>query len=103
VTDFLPGDGDEPPKQRILIVDDDEMLRELFRVTMSAAGFDVAGAPDGLTALTILDQFQPDLIALDLMMPRMDGHQFCGKLAERGVRVPIIIVSAFWSPVREAQ
>ncbi|MEK7232506.1 MAG: response regulator [Elusimicrobiota bacterium] len=88
--------GKAPAKRRVLAVDDDEGLREIFSLTMSMGGFEVACAPDGLSALAVMEQFKPDFIALDLMMPRMNGLQFCGKLTESGVRIPIIIVSACW-------
>jgi len=92
-----------PAKRRVLIVDDDEGLRDIFAYTMNSEGFEVAGAPDGVSALAVLEAFRPDFIALDLMMPRMNGVQFCAKLTELGVRTPIIIVSAMWETADEAQ
>lgn len=98
----IPDGGKAPAKRRVLAVDDDEGLREIFSLTMSMGGFSVACAPDGVAALAVLEQFRPDFIALDLMMPRMNGMQFCGKLTELGVRIPIIIVSAYWENANEA-
>ncbi len=89
-------------KRRALIVDDDEGLREIFSFTMTMGGFEVACAPDGVSALAIMQQFKPDFIALDMMMPRMNGPQFCGKLTEMSVRVPIIIMTAMWETLDEA-
>ena len=95
-------EADKPAKQRVLVVDDDEGLREIFNVTLSMDDFEVASAPDGAAALVIMEQFKPDFIALDLMMPVMNGMQFCGKLTQLGIRIPIIIVSAYWEPANEA-
>ncbi|HAZ08144.1 MAG TPA: hypothetical protein DCZ01_06415 [Elusimicrobia bacterium] len=97
----LADDMEARAKQRVLIVDDDESLLMLCSQTLASAGYDTASAPDGVDALAIMAQFKPDFITLDLMMPRMNGHQFCGKLAERGIRIPIIIVSAYWEPANE--
>lgn len=91
----------DAPRRRLLVVDDDEGLREIFIFTMKMAGWEVASAPDGVAALAALAEFKPDVIALDLMMPRMNGVQFCGKLSEASIRVPIIIVSAMWDSVDE--
>lgn len=94
--------GKGPEKRRVLAVEDDEGLREIFGLTMTMGGFEVACAPDGIAALAVLEQFRPDFIALDLMMPRMNGMQFCGKLTELGIKIPIIIVSAYWESTNEA-
>jgi CheY-like chemotaxis protein len=102
VREPTPNNGKAPAKRRVLAVDDDEGLREIFSLTMTMGGFEVACAPDGVAALAVLKQFQPDFIALDLMMPRMNGVQFCGKLAELGIRIPVIIVSAYWENADEA-
>lgn len=102
MTEPASGSGQAPAKKRALVVDDDEGLLEIFNLTLTMGGLDVACAPDGLSALAIMEQFRPDFIALDLMMPRMNGMQFCGKLTALGVRIPIIIVSAYWEPTNEA-
>lgn len=94
-------DGKPSVKRRALLVDDDEGLRDIFNFTMSQGGFEVACAPDGVSGLEMMRQFRPDFIALDMMMPRMNGLQFCGKLTEMSIKIPIIIVTAMWENIDE--
>ena len=57
----------------VMVVDDDEKLRELVGTVLSRAGHDVVDAADGEEALELLDETLPDLVVTDLSMPRMDG------------------------------
>ena len=81
----------------VLIVDDDANMRRLVGLTLRVAGFNVETAVDGLDALEHLDNFSPDAIVLDLMMPRMDGREFYRHLRDRGMTTPVLILSAFGS------
>src|SRR5207248_3900944 len=65
--------GDDAPAARILIVDDHEDNVELLRARLDAWGFETACARDGAEALREIEQNPPDLILLDVMMPKMDG------------------------------
>jgi CheY-like chemotaxis protein len=67
----------------ILVVDDDEVVREVVTTVLSHAGYDVATAADGLQALERLDEVRPDLIVCDVAMPRMDGLAFLEHLRSR--------------------
>lgn len=80
----------------MLVVDDDEGLQETLQVLLEMEGYDVAIAQDGLDALAKLDHLSPDLILLDLMMPRMDGFEFVAELERRGRRggIPIVVLTA---------
>lgn len=82
--------------KRVLVVDDDEDMQDLLRQALETESYDVTVAQDGLVALEIVQQANPDLILLDLMMPRMDGATFAQELHRRGLAtsVPIIVVSA---------
>ena len=62
-----------PAKQTILIVEDDDDLRHIFRTTLTLAGYDVMEAGDGLEALRKIDRDPPDLVLLDIMLPHMNG------------------------------
>lgn len=62
---------------RILIVDDDADLTEGLRWYLEAEGFEVAAAPDGEAAVEVFRKEQPDLVILDIMMPKMDGIKVC--------------------------
>jgi two-component system, chemotaxis family, chemotaxis protein CheY len=64
------------PAERILIVDDDESIRQIVRLCLSDEGYEVCEAANGLAALEALETFRPNLILLDLRMPVMDGWEF---------------------------
>jgi two-component system KDP operon response regulator KdpE len=77
---------------KVLIADDDPQLVRALRITLGAHGYDVVAAPDGATAITLAAQARPDIVLLDLGMPKLDGVQVI--LALRGwTDVPIIVVS----------
>jgi len=80
----------------IMVVDDEETLLKLLRVNLSVEGYDVITAPDGSSALEILEQHKPDLVILDAMMPRVDGFAVAERLKrEDETRViPIVMVTA---------
>jgi two-component system chemotaxis response regulator CheY len=77
--------------ERILIVDDDESIRQIVRICLTDEGYEVSEAPNGLVALTALKEFTPSLILLDLRMPVMDGWEFARRYEEMpGPRAPIV-------------
>ncbi|AND38152.1 response regulator transcription factor [Cytobacillus oceanisediminis] len=78
---------------RILIVDDDRQIADLIEVYLKNDGYIIDKAGDGMEALKKLEQDPPDLIVLDIMMPKMDGLEFC-KYVRKNNQVPILMVSA---------
>ena len=81
---------------RILVVDDDRVIQQLLKVNLELEGYAVEVADDGEEALSQFEIFQPDLVLLDIMMPRLDGWEVCRRL-KAGVdssRVPIVLLSA---------
>ncbi len=80
-------------KATVLMVDDERRYRELVELNLTHRGYRVLQAADGLSALNLLESEQPDLIILDLMMPRMDGYEFCRRVREYSP-VPIIMLTA---------
>ncbi|MCQ1531177.1 response regulator transcription factor [Lutispora saccharofermentans] len=80
-------------KQRILIVDDEEDIRDLLEIYLKNEGFDALKAVDGLEALEMLEREDIDLIILDIMMPKMDGIQACMRIRKER-NLPIIMLSA---------
>ena len=81
----------------VLVIDDDPPLRRMLSLTLRDGGFAVLPAGDGQAALDLLaaDPSLPDAIVLDLEMPVMDGRAFYRALRERGILVPVIVVSAY--------
>ncbi len=83
-------------KRKILIVDDEKDLIEALSFRLNTAGYDVISASDGQDALEKAKKEKPDLIVLDLMLPKMDGYKVCGLLKKdtRYTRIPIILFTA---------
>jgi DNA-binding response OmpR family regulator len=77
---------------RILLVDDDPAWRNLYRMALENQ-FDLFEATDGYQALSVLGAVRPDVIVLDLRMPRMDGMDFIRRLSRRSPRPKVIICS----------
>ena len=80
-------------KQKIMIVDDDKNICELLRLYLEKEDFATVPAYDGKQAVDSFDAEKPDLVLLDIMMPRMDGWEACRRLREKS-RVPVIMLSA---------
>jgi DNA-binding response OmpR family regulator len=78
---------------RVLVVEDDEAIADVLRRSLRAEGHEVRSAGDGAEALTAAEQFSPDLVVLDLGLPRLDGVEVCRRLRKDG-DVPILILTA---------
>ena len=85
---------DHPPA-RLLIIDDDPLLRGMAANTLRHAGFDVSEAQDGIDGLELVRQTPFDLLLLDVMMPRLDGYEVCKHVRQspRGERLPILMLT----------
>ncbi len=70
------------PLGRVLVVDDDEVIRQLIAVNLQLEGFEVETAVDGQDCLERVGEVRPDVITLDVMMPRLDGWVTAGRLRE---------------------
>jgi CheY-like chemotaxis protein len=82
--------------KRILLVDDEPVLRSVVRQFLEFSGYDVVEAGDGALALSLAREQRPDLVLTDLLMPRIDGLSFCRELrAEPSMGdVPVVFVTA---------
>ncbi|TMQ69308.1 MAG: response regulator transcription factor [Candidatus Eisenbacteria bacterium] len=85
-----------PAKPRILVVDDEPDLVAVLRMGLQMEGFEVLEAADGAEGLRRAREEKPDLLLLDLMLPKMDGYQVCRSLKfdSRYKSLPILILSA---------
>ncbi|MER7769347.1 response regulator [Kitasatospora sp. NPDC096140] len=81
---------------RVLVVDDSEVIRQLIRVNLELEGFEVVTAADGAECLEVVRRVKPDVVTLDVMMPRLDGLRTAARLRATPdtSRLPIAIVSA---------
>ena len=68
------------PSQKVLVVDDEEPILELLKYNLEKQGYDVKVASDGFLGVELAKRFHPDLVLLDIMMPKMDGVETCRQL-----------------------
>ena len=83
-------------RRRVLVVDDDLPLRGMLSVALRRHGFQVLLAGDGLEAQRCVGLHHPDIVLLDLMMPKVNGWDFLQSLKETGFlgKIPVIVISA---------
>jgi two-component system, OmpR family, response regulator MprA len=79
---------------RILIVDDEPAVREALNGSLTFEGYETAEASDGVEALERIDRDLPDLVVLDVLMPRLDGLTACRRLRAQGCHVPVLMLTA---------
>ena len=80
-------------RQRILLADDESSIRRILETRLKMAGYDVYTAQDGEEAVAAFNKYNPDLVVLDVMMPKMDGYGVTREI-RRSSDVPIIILTA---------
>ena len=80
----------------ILVIDDDPFIRDVYRLSLEKSGFKVAAAEDGVAGLAAVAKERPDVIMLDIVMPRMDGFETLAKLKGDPAtkRIPVIMLSS---------
>lgn len=91
--------------EKILVIEDDPSLQLLLRLQLEHAGYGVEVAGDGEEGLYAVESAQPDLILMDVMMPRLDGHEVCRRLRSnlRTRQIPIIMLTAKGGPEDRVQ
>lgn len=96
---------EKKPKSRILIIDDEQILRNLLKEVLKEKGFVVNTAPDGFKGIKSNDFNNPDLIILDLKMPGMDGIETLKNIRKTDKDVLVIILTGYGSAqtIRDAQ
>ena len=89
--------GDDAGKAfKVMVIDDSKTIRRTAETVQKKEGFEVITAPDGFEALSMIADHQPDLILLDIMMPRLDGYQTCALIKHHRVfrRTPVVMLSS---------
>ena len=88
----------------ILVVEDNESIREMVALVLEEAGYEVICARDGQEALDLLAEVEPNVILLDMRMPRMDGRTFARVYRRKlGDGAPIVVMTASYNPAKAAQ
>ncbi|MEK6673386.1 MAG: response regulator [Nitrospirota bacterium] len=80
---------------KLLIVDDDQHIRMLFKEELEEEGYEVYVASTGAEALTLFEKVSPDLVTLDILMPDIDGIKLLRQMKEKRPRIPIIMSTAY--------
>jgi two-component system response regulator MprA len=89
-----PAGGAASPAPRVLVVDDDRAVRESLRRSLEFNGYAVSLASDGAEALAGIGSLAPDVVVMDVMMPRLDGIEATRALRAAGNDVPILVLTA---------
>jgi two-component system KDP operon response regulator KdpE len=82
---------------KVLVIDDDKEMTELLKVILEPDTFDVIAANSGQEGIPLIQEQNPDVVVLDLMMPDMDGWQVCKEIRSFS-QVPILVLSAISKP-----
>ncbi|WP_204945835.1 response regulator transcription factor [Micromonospora luteifusca] len=84
----------EPAAARLLVVDDEPNISTLLAATLRLVAYDVRVAGSGRAALTVVEEFAPDLVILDVMLPDLDGFEVARRLRAAGRPVPVLFLTA---------
>jgi two-component system, OmpR family, response regulator len=79
---------------RVVVVDDETSLTDLLSMALRYEGWDVRSAADGRTALSLVREFRPDVVVLDIMLPDLDGMRVLSRLRSDGIDVPVLFLTA---------
>ena len=80
---------------KILIVDDDQHIRRLYKEELEEDGYEVVVASSGTEAMQVFEREDPDLVTLDILMPDVDGIKILRQMKEKKPRIPIIMSTAY--------
>ena len=83
----------EKTSKKILIVEDDKSYRWILEQSFIVAGFSVAIAEDGEKGLALAEAENPDIILLDILMPKMDGIEVARQIKQKGIKIPVIFLT----------
>ena len=87
----------EKPRKKVLVIDDEAEILESMRESFEAEGYEACTAIDGVSGFALAQKFKPDMIFLDVSMPRMNGFQFLDKLSSDPEinKTPVVMISGF--------
>ena len=89
--------------RRLLVIEDDDAVREMLEMVLDSEGFEVVTAHHGAAAIAMLDEVEPSLILLDMKMPVLDGWEFLERYRRRpGAKVPVVVLTAAYDAARRA-
>jgi len=80
--------------KRILVIEDDLAIRRGLRDNLEHEGYEVTEAADGEAGYGLIKEQKPDLVVLDLMLPKVSGYEVCRRIREEGITIPILMLTA---------
>ena len=86
------------PQRKIMIIDDDVTALDIVDFLFEEKGFEVIRRADGISALECIDSIEPDIVLIDLMMPKMNGQETVRQLRKKGITVPVVAFTALDDP-----
>lgn len=81
-------------REKIVVIDDDDKITSMLRRALTFEGYNVATAGDGQEGLRRVLEHEPDVIILDVMMPKVDGWEVCRRIREGGIGTPVLMLTA---------
>ena len=84
--------------KKILIIDDDLTALDIVDLLFEEKGFEVLRSTDGISALEFLEKVSPDIVLIDLMMPKMTGQETVRQIRKKGIQIPIVAFTALDDP-----
>jgi twitching motility two-component system response regulator PilG len=96
VDEAVAANEDASKAFKVMVIDDSKTIRRTAETLLKKEGFEVITATDGFEALSLIADHQPDLILLDIMMPRLDGYQTCALIKHHRVfrHTPVVMLSS---------
>ena len=96
VDETVAANEDTSKAFKVMVIDDSKTIRRTAETLLKKEGFEVITATDGFEALSLIADHQPDLILLDIMMPRLDGYQTCALIKHHRVfmHTPVVMLSS---------
>lgn len=94
-----PADEKEDKKTKILLIEDEEALVDLLLAKLKKENYEAKAARNGEEGYAMVNSWKPDLVLLDIVMPKMDGYEVLEKLNEDGNKTPVIVISNSGQPV----
>ena len=79
---------------KILIAEDDKFIREGLEEILKSEGYETVVANDGSQAISLFEEYRPDFVLLDIMMPVIDGYEVCRRIRKTDDQIPVIFISA---------
>ena len=79
-------------RPRVLVIEDDDVIREIYTMKFELEGFPVESAENGQVALEVVKNFDPEIVLLDMMMPVMNGLEFMQELTSSRPEIPAVVV-----------